>query len=160
LLILLFVTQNKIHQNIWNISSKKRFLFLWGSKVQMKRVSRFGEFGYLALEEFWNGFGNCFKGHYHPKKLFLHRTRYRPKTWLVCRFWHAEEDSDEIFWVWPSVSMETVKQWDFGSCLVEHPIFEPPSLWLYFCHKMFPIMQNYGLIYFFSFKVALFMKKW
>ena len=28
----------------------------------MKRVSRFGEFGYLALEEFWNGFGNCFNG--------------------------------------------------------------------------------------------------
>jgi len=105
-------------------------------------------------------FKSHIKGHYHPKKLFLHRTRYRPKTWLVCRFWHAEEDSDEIFWVWPSVSMETVKQWDFGSCLVEHPIFEPPSLWLYFCHKMFPIMQNYGLIYFFSFKVALFMKKW
>ena len=78
-----------------------------------------------------NCHSGCFysvKGDYHLKKLFLHRTRYQSETLHLYRFWHAEHESEEIFWVWLFVSMETVKQWDFGSCLGERPILQPAKI--------------------------------
>ena len=92
------------------------------------------------------------KGDYHPKKLFLHTRRYQSEALHVYRFRHAEHESEEIFWVWLFVSMETVKQWDFGSCLGERPTLHQAKILLYFCDKMSATMWNYGLIYFFCSK--------